>query len=471
MASSVDAKLLRATKFPPEFNQKVDMQKVNLQVMKKWIASKISEILGSEDDVVTELCFNLIEGPRYPDIKSMQIQLTGFLDKDTAPFCKDLWNLCLSAQASPQGVPKELLEAKKMELIQEKVFHQYMLLKRRKSDEKPRNVASAKFQIFEIENVETAVSVAAATIGAVADAVAIELSAVVAEEALVVAVTDHFRPQGEKEIRIEATVTVMFHKIVAGADKKLDVDVPHRDLRVLRELRYPVLDRPARPVTVAAAQVFDDHPPHHATALEDVDHRLVIEMQPRETDPQDGEGTIDPVETIAEEAPLQTAPVDQAVVDLVRHHPSGEGTRTRLAAQGLLRAKIADDSVVPRRRQFRDHAVVAAVLEEGLPSASDSPEDKRRPREKSRPRRREDSKARDVPSRKRRNSANSPRARDRSADGSEDEERPKSPRHRAAVEADETKTPQQRANELRERLLKERIKKMRGTSSRDNVKG
>lgn len=57
---------------------------------------------------------------QQPDIKSLQIQLTGFLDKDTAPFCKELWNLCLSAQASPQGVPKELLEAKKLELIQEK---------------------------------------------------------------------------------------------------------------------------------------------------------------------------------------------------------------------------------------------------------------------------------------------------------------------------------------------------------------
>ncbi len=56
-----------------------------------------------------------------PDIKAMQIQLTGFLDKDTPTFCKDLWKLLLSAQASPQGVPKELLEAKKMELMQEKV--------------------------------------------------------------------------------------------------------------------------------------------------------------------------------------------------------------------------------------------------------------------------------------------------------------------------------------------------------------
>ncbi|TGO80705.1 hypothetical protein BELL_0002g00270 [Botrytis elliptica] len=119
--SSVDAKLLKSTKFPPEFNQKVDFQKVNLEVMKKWIAGKISDILGAEDDVVIELCFNLIEGSRYPDIKKLQISLTGFLDKDTPGFCKELWKLCLSAQASPQGVPKELLEAKKLELIQEKI--------------------------------------------------------------------------------------------------------------------------------------------------------------------------------------------------------------------------------------------------------------------------------------------------------------------------------------------------------------
>lgn len=58
---------------------------------------------------------------KKPDIKTLQIQLTGFLDKDTPKFCKDLWSLCLSAQENPQGVPKELLEAKKLELIQEKV--------------------------------------------------------------------------------------------------------------------------------------------------------------------------------------------------------------------------------------------------------------------------------------------------------------------------------------------------------------
>jgi hypothetical protein len=38
MATTVDQKLLKSTKFPPEFNQKVDMQKVNLEVMKRFAA-------------------------------------------------------------------------------------------------------------------------------------------------------------------------------------------------------------------------------------------------------------------------------------------------------------------------------------------------------------------------------------------------------------------------------------------------
>ena len=37
MVTSVDAKLLKQTKFPAEFNQKVDMQKVNVEVMKKYV--------------------------------------------------------------------------------------------------------------------------------------------------------------------------------------------------------------------------------------------------------------------------------------------------------------------------------------------------------------------------------------------------------------------------------------------------
>jgi serine/arginine repetitive matrix protein 1 len=139
MAMSVDQKILKATKFPPEFDKRVDTSKVNIDLMKKWIAGKITTILGYEDDVVVETCYNLLEENRFvrfpalpavsfvanfslqPKIKEIQIQLGGFLNKDCAPFCKELWNLMLSAQESTAGVPKELLEAKKLELKQEQV--------------------------------------------------------------------------------------------------------------------------------------------------------------------------------------------------------------------------------------------------------------------------------------------------------------------------------------------------------------
>ncbi|KAK6193603.1 hypothetical protein LQW54_012294 [Pestalotiopsis sp. IQ-011] len=221
MAATVDQKLLRATKFPPEFNTKVDMQKVNLQVMKKWIAGKLAEILGAEDDVITELCFNLIEGSRYPDIKSMQIQLTGFLEKKTALFCKELWNLFLSAQSSPQGVPQELLEAKKLELIQEKLP--------RKLDfgETSKIVGPATSATFETVNAETGafVVVEEATIGAVADeegAAATEPS-MIAEEALGAAEIGrvHVHPRGVP--RTVATATDMYPKTMGVA---IAVDPP-----------------------------------------------------------------------------------------------------------------------------------------------------------------------------------------------------------------------------------------------------
>ncbi|KAJ6116446.1 hypothetical protein N7512_006171 [Penicillium capsulatum] len=122
MATPVDAKLLRQTKFPPEFSRKVDMTKVNIEVIKK-----------------------------FPDIKALQIQLTGFLDKDTSKFCKELWSLCLSGQENPQGVPKELLEAKKLELMQEKPKKLPKPLDARRNKTKP---ASVTWRICDGESVQ-----------------------------------------------------------------------------------------------------------------------------------------------------------------------------------------------------------------------------------------------------------------------------------------------------------------------------
>ena len=52
----------------------------------------------------------------------MQINLTGFLGGSKARlFIGELWNLLASAQAAPDGIPMELVEMKKKELLKAKV--------------------------------------------------------------------------------------------------------------------------------------------------------------------------------------------------------------------------------------------------------------------------------------------------------------------------------------------------------------
>lgn len=51
MASGGDARLLKSTKFPPEFNQKVDMQKVNVHVVKKYAYLNKNQFLEWADSL------------------------------------------------------------------------------------------------------------------------------------------------------------------------------------------------------------------------------------------------------------------------------------------------------------------------------------------------------------------------------------------------------------------------------------
>ncbi|GAA5970668.1 hypothetical protein JCM21900_003649 [Sporobolomyces salmonicolor] len=112
------AMLLKKMQFPPSFDQKVDMRKVEIAVMKPWIAKKTVELLGFEDDVLIEYINSLLEDTDNPivDAKNLQVLLTGFLEKKTPAFMESLWTLLLSAQSNPLRVPTELLEEKKREM-------------------------------------------------------------------------------------------------------------------------------------------------------------------------------------------------------------------------------------------------------------------------------------------------------------------------------------------------------------------
>ncbi|XP_062210733.1 uncharacterized protein LOC133912153 [Phragmites australis] len=117
--SNKQAKLLKSQKFPPELDHLVDMTKVKMDVMKPWIATRVTELLGFEDEVLINFIYGLLE-EKEADGKKIQIQLTGFMEKNTVKFMKELWTLLLSAQQNASGVPQQFLDAKESEIQQRK---------------------------------------------------------------------------------------------------------------------------------------------------------------------------------------------------------------------------------------------------------------------------------------------------------------------------------------------------------------
>jgi len=111
-----EKKLLKTMKFEAILDSKVDLQKVNLDVIKPWITAKLNAILGMEDDVVTEFVFTQLE-EKTLNPKIVQINLTGFLNaRRSREFMGELWGLMLEAQNSPEGIPISLINKKMEEL-------------------------------------------------------------------------------------------------------------------------------------------------------------------------------------------------------------------------------------------------------------------------------------------------------------------------------------------------------------------
>jgi serine/arginine repetitive matrix protein 1 len=100
------------------------MKKVQLEIMKPFITSKLNELMPVEDEVIIEYVFSQLEQTKNPDGKSMQIMMTGFLGKTRSKtFMTDLWKILMEAQESPYGIPRELIElTKKQQKIKEASF-------------------------------------------------------------------------------------------------------------------------------------------------------------------------------------------------------------------------------------------------------------------------------------------------------------------------------------------------------------
>ncbi|KAJ2489467.1 separin protein [Coemansia sp. RSA 2050] len=105
-------KLISQTTFSSVLKKRIDMSKVNLEIIKPWISRKIHELLGIEDEVLFEYVVNMLQESNTPDGKAMQVNLTGFLESKTVEFMQSLWTILLEAQKGPGGVPESLVREK-----------------------------------------------------------------------------------------------------------------------------------------------------------------------------------------------------------------------------------------------------------------------------------------------------------------------------------------------------------------------
>lgn len=129
-----EAKMIDAYHWPAYFNERVDFAKISLDVMKAWISQKVTDIIGTEDDIVIGYVLQqLLHEPDKDQIadtpsdepgasaamavdpRKVTVSLTGFMGENAFGFVADLWRLLLSAQKTENGVPTEFAEAQELE--------------------------------------------------------------------------------------------------------------------------------------------------------------------------------------------------------------------------------------------------------------------------------------------------------------------------------------------------------------------
>ncbi|CAK7898594.1 hypothetical protein CAAN3_04S01882 [[Candida] anglica] len=104
----------QSKKFPKVFKKKVDMSKVNVQVIQRWISVEVDKALP-DDDIVADYLGELLVANNEPDVKSIHLQMADFLgDEESLKLCTKLWELLVSAQDDKDGIPQELVEAERI---------------------------------------------------------------------------------------------------------------------------------------------------------------------------------------------------------------------------------------------------------------------------------------------------------------------------------------------------------------------
>ena len=128
-----------AVKHPPELNRSVDTRRVKWEIIKPWIAARVTELLTVEDDVLIAMIYNLLEQDQvHKNGLYVYSQLHTFLEKHTDVFMRELWDMLVSANGNPSGIPQKFIDEKAAELRRQKAVADELRRRQRESDDAAR---------------------------------------------------------------------------------------------------------------------------------------------------------------------------------------------------------------------------------------------------------------------------------------------------------------------------------------------
>ncbi|SBT34963.1 pre-mRNA splicing factor, putative [Plasmodium ovale wallikeri] len=128
-----EKKLIEKIAWPEIYNYKIDVGKINFNVVETWVNKRLIEILGFEDEILSEYCISQLKHAKEKKgtittilrLATSQLQLlnaphTG--NKKSEVFVKELLELLISNEKDEERIAKSLVESKKSEI--EKVISQ-----------------------------------------------------------------------------------------------------------------------------------------------------------------------------------------------------------------------------------------------------------------------------------------------------------------------------------------------------------
>ena len=74
-----EKKMMENKVFPKEFDEIVDISKVEVKVVRAWVEKRVTELLGFDDEFLTNFIMSMLEEKSLESLKPriMQINLTG----------------------------------------------------------------------------------------------------------------------------------------------------------------------------------------------------------------------------------------------------------------------------------------------------------------------------------------------------------------------------------------------------------